>query len=174
MYPVIIRLIQQNKAIKKLFLEEIPKNHKVAQQPRARRIRSALKDKFTLPTLHFLAHVLEIFKKYEKLFQRSNTTIHLLYDKQVDVFHTTLIYFCKLDLIENCKSSEDILSIDFSNSDTVLPYEEISVGSHARRLISDFREEDKIVFFESIKKFSEKFAISLKRICHLVINSWLI
>ena len=30
----------------------------------------------------------------------------------------------------------------------VLPYEEISVGSHARRLISDFREEDKIVFWK--------------------------
>ena len=87
-----------------------------------------------------------------------------MYDKQIDVYRTTLIYFCKLELIE---------SIDFSNSDTVLPYEEISVGSHARRLISDFREEDKIVL-KALKIFSEKFAISLKRICHIVKNSWLI
>ena len=87
----------------------------------------------------------------------------MLYDKQIDVYRTTLIYFCKLELIENCKSSDDILSIDFSNSVTVLPYEEISIGSHARRLISDFREEDKIVFFESIKNFFRKICNQLKK-----------
>ena len=55
-----------------------------------------------------------------------------------------------MELIENCKSSDDILSIDFSNSD-------------ARRLISDFREEDKIVFYESIKKKFSKICNQLKK-----------
>ena len=73
------------------------------------------------------------------------------------------MYFCKLELIRNCKNSDDILSIDFSKSDTVLPYEEISIGSDARRLISDFREEDKIVFFESIKNFFRKICNQLKK-----------
>ena len=62
----------------------------------------------------------------------------MLYYKQIDVYCTTLIYFSKMELIENCKSSDDILSIDFSNSDAVLPYEEISIGSHARISIKIF------------------------------------
>ena len=119
-------------------MEEIPKYHKVAKQPRARHIRDALKDKFTLPTLFFILHVLEIFQKYEKLFQRSSTTIHLLYDKQVDLFRTTLIYFCHLEMIENCKFSQDLLGFDFEKSENILPFKDFSIGSNAKKLIQDF------------------------------------
>ena len=95
-YPVVKRSIEQFKAIEYLFLVFIPKNHKkVAKQARTIRI-TAVKDKFTLPTLHFILHSLEIYQKYEKLFQKTETTIHLMYDKQVALFQTTLLYFCPL------------------------------------------------------------------------------
>ena len=83
-YPVIERLVEQINPVKKLFLDEIPKNYpKVKLQPKVIRIRKALKDPFIFPTLHFLQFVLKNFHKYEKLFQRKEPTIHLLYDKQV-------------------------------------------------------------------------------------------
>ncbi|CAL4189446.1 unnamed protein product [Meganyctiphanes norvegica] len=149
-YPVVVRLIEQYKPLKKLFLEEIPKNYKkVAKQARVRRIRTALKDKFTLPTLYFIQHALEIFQKYEKLFQRSTTTIHLLYDKQIELYRTTLIYFCRLDIIEKCKCNEDLLGIDFLDSENCLKLEEFSIGSNAKKLISDFVEKDKIFFWKA-------------------------
>ena len=163
-YPVFERLIEQYKALKQLFLEEIPKYHKkVAKQPRARHIRDALKDKFTLPTLFFILHVLEIFQKYEKLFQRSSTTIHLLYDKQVDLFRTTLIYFCRLEMIENCKFSQDLLGFDFEKSENILPFKDFSIGSNAKKLIQDFSENDRTVFMVSIKNFFTKICKQLKK-----------
>lgn len=75
------RTIEQYKAVRKMFVDEIPNNYrKVATQPRAIKIRTALKNKYTLPSLYFILNALEIFQKYEKLFQKSEITIHLLYD----------------------------------------------------------------------------------------------
>ncbi|CAL4071546.1 unnamed protein product [Meganyctiphanes norvegica] len=100
-YLIVERIIEQYKAIQKLFLDDIPKNHKkVAKQARVLCIRNALKNKYTLPTLHFILNALKLFQRYEKLFQRSEITIHLLYDKQVDLLRTALMYFCPLDKIQ--------------------------------------------------------------------------
>ena len=75
------RTIEQYKAVRKMFVDEIPNNYrKVATQSRAIKIRTALKNKYTLPSLYFILNALEIFQKYEKLFQKSEITIHLLYD----------------------------------------------------------------------------------------------
>ena len=69
-YPVVEKTVLQYKAIKKMFLDDIPKNYKkVAKQARVIRIQSALNNKYTLPTLHFILNALEIFHKYEKKFQ---------------------------------------------------------------------------------------------------------
>ena len=101
-YPVVNRVIEQHKAVKKMFVEEIPNNHRnVAKQPRALRIRTALKNKYTLPSLYFIRNTLEMFQKYEKLFQKSEVTIHLLYDKQIELYQTALMYLCPVDKIQN-------------------------------------------------------------------------
>ena len=85
-YPVVDRAIEQYKAIKQLFVDDIPKNHKkVAKQPRVIRIINVLINKYALPTMYFILNALQIFQKYEELFQKSDTTIHLLYDKQTDL-----------------------------------------------------------------------------------------
>ncbi|CAL4194638.1 unnamed protein product [Meganyctiphanes norvegica] len=157
-------MIEQYKALRNLFLEEIPKHHrKVAQQPRVRRIRAALNNKFTLPTLYFILHALEIFQKYKKLFQRSDTTIHLLYDKQIDLFRKTLLYFCHLEKIEMLKCSDTLLSFDYENKDNILPQTEFSIGRNAKKLISEFAENDKTVFLQSIKYFFIKICNLLKK-----------
>ena len=153
-FPVVDRLLEQQKAVKVLFLEEVPKYHKkVAENPRVVCIINALKSKFTLPTLYFIRHSLEIYQKYEKLFQRSDTTIHLLFDKQVDLFRTTLIYFCHLDRLQRLRFSEELLAFDFEKPENILPVEEFSIGINAKKLISGFEECDKLLFLQSVKRF---------------------
>ena len=147
-------MLEQQKAVKVLFLEEVPKHHKkVAENPRVICIIIALKSKFTLPTLYFIRHSLEIYQKYEKLFQRSDTTIHLLFDKQVDLFRTTLLYFCHLDRLKILKLSEEFLAFDFEKSENILPVEEFSIGINATKLISGFEKCDKLLFLQSVKRF---------------------
>ena len=142
-YPIVERAIEQISAINKFFLHEIPHNHpKVAKQARVIRISVALKSKYTLVTLHFIFHSLEIFQKYEKLFQRAEPVIHLLYDKQVDLFRTTLLHFCPLKKIEKLKTSDSLLSFDYKKSENVLPYNEFSIGNKTKRLVSEFPEND--------------------------------
>ena len=81
-------VIEQYPALKKLFTEDIPKHYpKVYDAPRVQRIYiEAIRNKYTLPTLYLIKFTLKVFQKYEKLFQRETPTIHLLYDKQVDLY----------------------------------------------------------------------------------------
>ncbi|CAL4071047.1 unnamed protein product, partial [Meganyctiphanes norvegica] len=115
---IVERTIEQYKVIQKLFLDDIPKNHnKVAKQARVLRIRNALKNKYTLPTLHFILNALEIFQRYEKLFEMSEITIHLLYDKQMDLFRTALMYFCPLDKIQKLKDTDSLLAFEYNKQE---------------------------------------------------------
>lgn len=163
-YIVVERVIEQHKAIEKLFLHKIPKYHKkVALQKRVIRIRNALKDKFTLPTQHFILHALEIFQRYEKLFQRSETTIHLLYDKQIELFQNTIMHFCPLDKIQNLKDTRSLLSFDYYKKENILSLEEISIGIEAKKFVVGFSENDKTIFYHGVKKFFISICDELKK-----------
>ena len=153
-YPVVNRAIEQHKAVKKMFVEEIPNNHRnVAKQPRAVRIRTALKNKYTLPSLYFIRNTLEMFQKYEKLFQKSEVTIHLLYDKQIELYQTALMYLCPMDKIQNLKSADSLLSFDYNKAENVLPLNQMTIGTEAKKLISTFAESDRFVFLNGVKRF---------------------
>ena len=153
-YPVVERLVEQINPVKKLFLDEIPKNYpKVKLQPKVIRIRKALKDPFTFPTLHFLQFVLKNFHKYEKLFQRKEPTIHLLYDKQVYLFRGMLIHFCVFSKIKPLKSSVELVKFEYNNIDNIKPLHEISIGIKAKKLISHFSEQVKVLFLTGVKRF---------------------
>ena len=115
-FPVVDRLLELYEAILKLFRDEIPQNHpNVRKQPRTRRIIEALTSKFFLPTLTFLQYSLEMFQKYEKLFQRESPTIHLLYGKQVEIYRNTLMQFCELEKIQLLKSGIDLIKFDLKS-----------------------------------------------------------
>ena len=153
-YPVVERLIEQFSAIEKLFLDVIFKNYpKVKRQPRVIRISEALTNIFTLPTLHFILFVLESFQKYEKLFQRQDPTIHLLYDKQVDLFRGTLLHFCVFSKIKPLRKSVTLIKFDYKHNDNVKPLDEISIGVAAKGIISKFSQQDKTVFLSGVKRF---------------------
>ena len=156
-YPVVGRVIEQFKPVQKLFLDEIPKNHpKVNKQLRVIRICETLKHSFTLPTLHFILFVLQNFQKYEKLFQREEPTIHLLYDKQVDLFRGTLIHFCIFSKLKPLRNSVDLVNFEYKDKDNIKPLNEISIGIKATEFISHFSEQDKTLFLSGVNRFYTK------------------
>ena len=55
--------------------------------------------------------------------------------------------------IEKLKTSDNLLSFDYNKSENVLSFNEFSIGNMTKRLISDFPENDKAVFYQGIKRF---------------------
>ena len=154
MYPVVNWLLEQFQALKQLFIEDIPQNNpKVSKQPRSQRISEAIKCKFTLPSLYFIQFSLEIFQKYEKLFQRTSPTIHIMYSKQVELFRNTLLQFCRFELIEKIDNDKDLIHFDFKEKKNILPTEKINIGIKAKECISKFTNNEKIVFLEGVKQY---------------------
>ena len=161
-YPVVNRILEQFQALEKMFIEDIPKyDPKIKQQHRFQRITEAIKCKYTLPTLYFIQFSLEIYQKYEKLFQRDSPTIHIMYSKQVDLFRNTLLQFCRFELIENIKNDKDLITFDFKDKKHVLPIEKINIGIKARGSISRFTNTEKNVFLEGVKQYYIKLSEQL-------------
>ena len=92
----------------------------------------------TLPTLYLIQFTLEIFQRYEKLFQQETPTIHLLYDKQVELLRNTLLQFCKLKEIGKIKDNKELTNFDFNKAKNQLSYDKIIyiVGMKTKELIS--------------------------------------
>ena len=158
-YPVVERLTKQYEAVKALFMDYIPKHHpKVEQQKRVIRIKETLNHHFTLPTLHFISFVLQSFQKYEKLFQRDEPTLHLLYDQQIDLFRGTLLHFCDFSKIKALKNSKELLKFDFKNEINIKALEEISVGVATKELLSNFSQQVKTLFLGGVKSFFWKYS----------------
>ena len=119
-YIVVDRLIEQYPPLYQMFMKDIPKNNpKVSKQPQTQRICEALACKYTLPTLYFIQYSLERFQKYEKLFQRDSTTLHIMYSKQTDLYRNTLLQFCKFEIIEKIKTANELINFDFKDKKIV-------------------------------------------------------
>ena len=114
MFPVVLRLIEQYPALKTFFLDHIPKKHpQLLKKPQVKRIAGMLQQRQTLVSLHFIGYALDKFQKYEKLFQWKESTIHMMYDEQVDLFRSVLLSFCSLMILRNWKQPQ-ILQISCS------------------------------------------------------------
>lgn len=154
MYAVVERILEQYDVINHMYTDEIPKKHPtVRNQPRVIRISEMLKNKMTLPSLHFISFALQVFKKYELLFQRNEPTVHLLYDKQVDILRDTLLCFCKLETVEKIKSGADLIKYKCRNEENVLALKDISIGIRAKTYVNKFDDRDRMVFLKGVKLF---------------------
>ena len=114
-----------------------------------------------MPTLQFILFALQSFQKYEKLFQREEPTIHLLYDKQVDLFKGTLIHFCVFSKIKPLRNSLDLIKFDFKCKENIKPLNEISIGINAKEIISQFSEQNKLLFLSGVKNFFIKICVEM-------------
>ena len=86
-------------------------------------IIETIKCKYTLPTLYFIQCSLESFQKYEKFFQKSTPTIHIMHSKQIDLYRDNLLQFCEFNSVEKLKSDKDIVNFDYRNKRNIYPLE---------------------------------------------------
>ena len=154
LYSAVKRAIEQYEAIKILFLVNIPKYHsKVAKQTRVIRITQGLNSKITLPTLEFISFILEPFHKYELLFQRSDPTIHLLYNKQVELYRTTLMAYCKFDVIAKLSTDSELVKFDYKKKEYQMDKSKITFGVKATKSVKNISDLEKTAFICGVKKF---------------------
>ena len=123
-YPMVNRLLGKHSALDKLVTKDIPKNDpKVAKQCHTMQIIETIKCRYTLPTLYFIQYSLESFQKYEKFFQKSTPTIHIMHDKQINLYRDNLLQFCAFSSVEKLKSDMDLVNFDYKNKLNMLPLE---------------------------------------------------
>ena len=163
-YSSVKRALEQYETLKHLFLVNIPKNHRnVAKQPRVMRIVQKLQDKFTLPTLEFIKFASEPYNRYEQLFQRNEPTIHLLYNKQVELYRTTLLSFCKFEEVEKLSNDSALVKFKYEETKNHLHKSKIELGVKATEIIKNFSQDDKDIFTVGAKDFLKKLAGGLHK-----------
>ena len=156
-YPSVKRAIEQYDAIKILFLINIPKYHpKVAKQDRVVRIAKCLNSNIILPSLEFICFILEPFHKYELLFQRSDSTLHLVYNKQVELYRTTLMAYCKFNVIEKLSTDSELVNFDYKKKENHMDKSMITLGVKATKLIKNLTDFRKSIFYIWCKGVSNK------------------
>ena len=127
-----------------------------------KRILGMLQRKETLVSLHFIGFALEKFQKYEKLFQRSESTIHIMFDEQVELFRGVLRSFCTFDEIQKLKTATELTSFVFTDAKVQMKETEIKMGSYVVRELTTLKESDKTYFCKGVKKFYLHLAEYLK------------
>ena len=58
-----------------------------------------------------------------------------------------------MDKIQNLKSADSLLSFDYNKAENVLPLNQMTIGTEAMKLISNFAESDRFVFLNGVKRF---------------------
>ena len=111
------------------------------------------KNGYTLPTLNFLSFALEVYQNYEKLFQKNEPTIHLLYDQQVDLFRNTLLMYCKFTSVAALIKDKDLVNFKFSDKENHMPVKSICIGEKTKSYIRKFSENEYTIFMAGIKKY---------------------
>ena len=152
-YRAVNRVIEQYSPLKKFFLETVNKHPKVVKQARVVRISQRLKDVITLPTLEFLNYALQPLHVYELLFQRAEPTIHLIYNKQIELYRTVLMHYCKFEKIEKLKNDYDLVHFDYKKKESQLDIKSISLGESAAKLMKYVPENEKALLKCGVKDF---------------------
>ncbi len=147
MYSAVQRLIEQYPALKSFFLDHIPEKHlQLLKNPQVKHILGMLQQKELLISPHLIGFALKKCQKYEKLFQRKESTIHIMYDEQVDLFRNVLISFCSFNEIEKLKTAADLTSFMFTDAKVQMSETETKMGSYVSRELRAFKDSSKTHF----------------------------
>ena len=81
--PVIERIIDQWDSLKEYFLKTLPskQGHYRTKSFHFSIINDTLKDPMSLPRLHFLKSVGDVYEKFQKIMQSEGPLIHIIYDE---------------------------------------------------------------------------------------------
>ena len=117
--PALDRIVKKWEAIKKYFLEELPKQQKpsktLEKNYRYNRICRKLRDKSFSVQLAFLVSVEPIFKKVLCFFQSEGPLIHLLRHTMCELLKSLMGRFLKTQVLAD-KEGKHLLAIDYSKA----------------------------------------------------------
>ena len=77
--------------------------------------------------------------------------MHLLYNKQVDLYRYTLISFCKFEEIAKLKSDSALVKFEYKKEENQLENLKINIGTKATKLSKQLSDDEMKVFMLGIK-----------------------
>ena len=77
--------------------------------------------------------------------------MHLLYDKQVELYGTTLLLFCKFEKIENLTTDSRLVGYKYNEPKNHLDKSEMQIGYKATELLKKMPKDDKELFLFEVK-----------------------
>ena len=132
--PALERTVKNWEAVKKYFLEELPKQAReertiknLEKNERYNRICRKLQDKFFPAQLAFLLSVEPIFKKFLCFFQSEGPLIHLLRDQMCQLLKSVMHSFLKSQAIKD-KEGKHLLTVEYFKPDNQPFFSQIEVG----------------------------------------------
>lgn len=100
----------------------------------------------------FLLHAIPIFEKPNVLLQSSEPHIHELKSILLDLFKNLISRFVKPSVVKSCTS---LLETDYHNKSNQKCDSDLIIGNAAYKLVEKLKEEQKRVFFSSVRKYFE-------------------
>ncbi|CAF1225658.1 unnamed protein product [Rotaria sordida] len=150
---VIERIVDQWNVITEYFLPYLPKfDKKIELNDKYIRIKNFINDKSTLVKFHFILFIYRtVFKKQLVWFQQEQPLVHLLYNECCSLLRNVLLSFVKEELIRD-KESIQLLTVSFELQNNQKNNINIDVGETTRMCIKDLSPNEKVVFFEDVRK----------------------
>ena len=102
-------------------------------------------EKKTCSYMSIYSSVLQVMRKYIKIFQQAEPAIFRIHTEQVDVFTEFLMNFIKPEVLSECNSIRKLETIDFIWTENHLLNNLLSVGSIARKIVKNWRKNDETV-----------------------------
>ena len=153
--PVSERILEQLQALKSLF-ENLKSTKYLSKQPRFSRIIRALEDPTNELYLSFLKHGLQVFEKFEKLFQSDTPLIYCLYSELIECLKKLLLRILKPNVVQNV-SFHGLHRVDLSKLSDKLPENKLSVGQLAQDCLAKYKDKlsnlAKKDFYEKVRAF---------------------
>ena len=130
------RLIEIWQNIKKLiqFWAKLPKS----KQPTCKsykNVKDAVEDPFVITKLTFFSFISRIVEPYLKMFQSDKPMVPFLYFELKSVIKSLMELIVKSEVLEECKTSSSLKSLDLSKGDNLLHPKNVELGFGVKDLL---------------------------------------
>ena len=157
--PALDRIVKSWEAVKKYFLEELPKQateertiKSLGKNERYNRICRKLQDKSFPAQLAFLVSVEPIFKKFLCFFQNEGPLIHLLRDQMCEPLKLVMHRFLESQAIKD-REGKQLLTVEYFKPEIKLSFSQIEVGEKTRTALSKLTTDQQKTALKGIKQF---------------------
>ena len=135
------------------FSERLPKS-KRPNSKSYEKGKCALIDPLLIVKLNFFRYAAGMVEPFIKKFQIDKPMIPFLFFELKAIVASLLEVIVRSSVIESCKTTKKLNSIDLSEQDNLLPSNKMNVGSAVSGAIKKLVQSDK-VSFDGVKKFRQ-------------------